>query len=291
MSEEKDRHYRQMALDYRNRAKLKGCTAAVHVEADDDKTFWSKVFEYYLPQYSFDYITHFRTPEGEEKSAGCQTCLKYYRLGCLSKDFFICIDSDYRRLLCEPDMDVAHFIFQTYTHSIENHYCFHKNLEHVFEKCACDKLHPHDFFKAYSQTLYDLFIYHLISVMKEDGLFDKRAFRSYIDPGISSLDATQIISGLRNSIQDKLKEMEDAYTKSEIRKMRSRCSKSGLTGENAYLYFRGHDIYSQVVGKILNQLKRETGIKDICIGKNICFDRYPEINRIKADAGKYKQSL
>ncbi|GHT24341.1 hypothetical protein AGMMS4957_17190 [Bacteroidia bacterium] len=288
MNAEDKKYYKERALHYKNEAKLRKCCAAVHVESYDDKIFWSKVFEHYLPQYSFHYITYSRTPKGET-AVGCTACLKYHEGGCLSKDFFICIDSDYRYLLREKDIDIEHFVFQTYTYSIENHYCFSLNIDDIFRHYGYNNFNVYSFLKAYSKTLYDLFICHLISKSKDDRHFTLKDFQSFLVLDTDNLDGKQIISNLKHAISEPLVDKNSKYTKSEIRQMRRKCGKLGLTSNTAYRYLRGHNINDDVIGVLLKQLEAIVGQEGISIGNNIYFDKYVEINRIKFDIKQYEQ--
>jgi hypothetical protein len=283
MSEEDKKYYQSLAVHYAGDAKMQGYTAKVHVEDYDDSVFWDKIFKYFIPEYSFDYIFFTRTPKGDRIS-GCTACLKYFESECLSKDFFICIDSDYRWLLQEKGIDIEHFVFQTYTHSIENHYCYFKNLENVFDRSGYNCFNPCFFLKKYSETLYHLFIFSLISETKKDGLFPLSKFKPYIYISVSNLNEGEIIKNLKKRIENII----NPYEIKEVRKTRRKCSKLGLNSKNAYLYFRGHDV-DKMIKTILNQLCREINKKCSPI-KDIHFDRYLAINKIKADTIKYKQS-
>ncbi|GHT00922.1 hypothetical protein AGMMS49525_00360 [Bacteroidia bacterium] len=312
MNEEDKKYYKQLALDYRNAAKLRNCFAAVHVEAADDKIFWSKVFEHYLPQYSFHYITYSRTPKGET-AVGCTACLKYHEGGCLSKDFFICIDSDYRYLLREKDIDIEHFVFQTYTYSIENHYCYHECIESLFVKLGLNNnlFKVKDFLDALSKSLYRPFMYHLLSIKKADGLFLNADFENLINVSIQTLNPSQIISELKKCIDSKIKLLKKEYDKSEIQTIESEYSKLklGLTSKNTYLYCRGHNMFSLIIKlakKIHKELEKEkiqsytpnqktdyfsqprNPIEDY-LKEDVYFDKYSEIDKIKTDTKIYEQ--
>ncbi|MDR1609964.1 MAG: DUF4435 domain-containing protein [Candidatus Symbiothrix sp.] len=280
MSEDDKKYYQALAVHYAGEAKMHDCIAMVLVESYDDSVFWDKIFKYFIPEYPFDYIYSTKTPKGDTIT-GCTACLKYFESECLSKDFFICIDSDYRLLLQETNKDVEHFVFQTYTHSIENHYCYFKNLENVFDSSGYKCFNPHSFLKKYSKTLYHWFIFSLISETKKDGLFPLSKFKPYI--GVSNLNEGEIIKNLKKQIEN----IVNPYEIKEVRKTRRKCSKLGLNSKNAYLYFRGHDV-DKMIETILNQLCREINKKCSPI-KDIHFDRYLEINKIKADTVKYKQ--
>jgi hypothetical protein len=312
MRGDRDTYYKQWALHYKNRAKMNRCTAAVHLEATVDKDFWSKVFREFLPDDSFDYITYTRIPD-RTNATGCQTCLKYHRLGCLSKDFIICIDSDYRWLLQEREMDIEHFIFQTYTYSWENHYCYPKNIENTFGKSGFpdNSFNFESFLQKYSETLYELFLYHLISIINKDHVFDADDFNPFIDIGdVLHFNEEKLISSLQSRFENKLNELKNYYSSTEIEQMKSRCYSLGLSKDNAYFYFRGHNMFDRVVVRMIkgiikklesNQSKpytseekrdyffREKRTVEECLTEDIHFDMYSEINKIKVDTEKYKQ--
>lgn len=68
--------------------------SVVHVEDKDDIWFWEQLLLKYRPgRYKFKPAT---MNEKGNRTAGCAQCLKYK--GFLSQKFFICIDSDLRRL-------------------------------------------------------------------------------------------------------------------------------------------------------------------------------------------------
>ena len=310
MSVEKNNHYKQLALHYKNSARLKKCIM-VHLEAEADKNFWSKVLHHFLPDYSFDYITYTRTLD-RDNATGCQTCLKYHSLGCLSKEFIICIDSDYRWLLQEPNMDVEHLVFQTYTYSFENHFCYPRNIDNTMKKLGLNNnlFNFESFLKQYSTVLYELFIYHILSKQKKDDSFQAKDFNSFIGLNVNCLDEKQLISELQNSVDVQLRELKSNYSQSEIGNLKNTCYHLGLTKNNAYLYFRGHDVFDQLVIKIIKEIgkqvekdstqtytneakqhyfSRERKTISECLVEDIHFDRYAEINKIKADTEKYKQ--
>ena len=155
---------RRFALD----AKMFRCRAAVHVENKDDIVFWSTVLKHFRPNDRFHFIAGSRNEFGHETS-GVTQCLKYFNY--LSPDFFICIDSDYRYLMQEKEMDVAHFVLQTYTYSFENHHCFAEGLDEVCGRVTHIPNYIFDFrkfLKDYSRILYPLFIWHLYFINFND---------------------------------------------------------------------------------------------------------------------------
>ncbi len=306
MIHDRNIYYKELALYYKNTAIMFRNDAAVHVEAAADESFWKKVFEYYHPDKTFNFITFSRTRENAI-ATGCAMCLKYKDLGCLSKEFFVCIDSDYRYLLREKSIDTKNFVFQTYTYSIENHWCYPEGINKAFEKIGLNnRLFDFEvFLKWYSQALYELFIYHLLSVSKKDYIFNKKLFRSFlnIEPVNLKNSGKDIIDNLKAKIEPELSRVKALYPVSEFEEIKQYYLKFGINKDNAYLYFRGHNVFEQVILKIANKVKMhlERNIGDtladeekesffsirrklsLNLQDNICFDEYPEINRIKND--------
>ncbi|MDR3194829.1 MAG: DUF4435 domain-containing protein [Tannerella sp.] len=313
IAERKDAHYRELALYYRNRAKLRRRTAAVHLESDFDRIFWQHVFGHFLPSCRFDYITYSRTVKGN-RATGCQTCLKYHRLGCLSKEFFICIDSDYRYLLQEKGMDTDHFIFQTYTYSLENHYCHPSNVERVFPELGLQNtlFDFTSFLKRYSRALYGLFLYHLHSLSRKDGRFlpgGADGFNACLRVACTSPDEDRIVADVQRRADRRLSELQRMYPEVRPEALKEKYGKLGVSAENAYLYFRGHHVLDQTVLRIMAGVRDRLDARrtrtlpggehevrfargreermETCLLKEIPFGRYPEIIHIEKDINAF----
>lgn len=98
--------------------------AVVHVEDWDDIWFWQQL----LPKYRagrYKFIPATMNEKGN-RTTGCTQCLKYRDF--LSQKFFICIDSDLRRLQGEI-LSAEDGVLQTYTYSWENHCAFAPRLQ------------------------------------------------------------------------------------------------------------------------------------------------------------------
>lgn len=120
--EEQARYYRNIPLRDRR------IKAVVHLEDDEDKLFWNNQL-----QKAFSANYHFITYSKNEKSndvRGCEQCLRYKAY--LTKNFFICIDSDLRQLKGEVGLTADNYIAQTYAYSWENHFCEAKHLQSRF---------------------------------------------------------------------------------------------------------------------------------------------------------------
>ncbi len=129
---------------------------------------------HYKPDDSFSLIFGSRTT-----GSGCTQCFKYKDF--LDGQFLIAIDSDFRYLLQEPDIDMAHYILQTYTYSFENHYCHEENIEKALSISCHDNGISHlfsftDFLRKYASIVYPLFIHLLYCLRTSNGLYTKDDF-------------------------------------------------------------------------------------------------------------------
>ena len=126
--------------------------SVVHVEDKDDIWFWEQLLLKYRPgRYKFKPAT---MNEKGNRTAGCAQCLKYK--GFLSQKFFICIDSDLRRLAGE-DISAVDGILQTYTYSWENHCAFAAKLQRSFTDHKQNGFDFTLFLEQYSAIVYEPF--------------------------------------------------------------------------------------------------------------------------------------
>ena len=87
--------------------------SVVHLEDDEDKVFWDTMLQRFRPGNYF-YVSYSKSEKGND-THGCDQCLKFFPY--LTDRFFVCIDSDFRYLMGEPDIDSDHYVIQTYTYS------------------------------------------------------------------------------------------------------------------------------------------------------------------------------
>ena len=213
----KEEHYRNLAIDFKGQARLRRCDAAVHVEAEQDMHFWRSILYHFAPGKRYHFISHSRSWSGSE-SSGVTQCLNF--LPYLNKEFFICIDSDYRYIQQEKDIDIHHFIFQTYTYSIENHYCAAPGLDWVCEQ-SCGVINDifdfNLFLRRYSETIYELFMWQLYAHITQQFHFDRfelnliiRIRRNPPYPVINNNGASEI-AVIHEQVQSKLRRLQRDY--------------------------------------------------------------------------------
>ena len=306
----REEHYKQLAVDFKGQAKLRRCDAAIHVEAAQDQRFWDTIFHRFQPHRKFHFIAHSRTFNGA-LAAGVTQCLSFRPY--LSKEFFICIDSDYRYLSQEKDINVHNYIFQTYTYSIENHYCAAYGLDYICER-TCDQ--PNGIFnfelflQRYSETIYDLFLWYFIAHSSFTVRLDRWEFYKIIGlrrnapyPDIQNNGASEL-AFLNANVQHKLRIFEKEYPFTDIEPMRQRMIALGVRPDNVYLFIRGHNLFDSVVSvgrKVCDKLLEHRKIQrynesrriaevysgghnfENNIKHNFSFGKYPEIVKIEKD--------
>jgi hypothetical protein len=301
-----EKHYENLAFHYVNASILLKCTASVHVEDFDDAVFWEKTFTHFQPNKKFNFIWASNTLSGHETTGSAQ-CLKYKNY--LSNRFFICIDSDYRYLLQDADTLNHHFIVQTYTYSIENHLCYAAKLNAITEQCtgfANTVIDFEAFLLAYSNAVYEAFIWHLYFLKQGDNTsFSKEEFNRILSlNGMQRFNVKNngeaIINELQTRCTTKTAQLKFSFPEVDLQTEKSYFAELGLNQENAYLYVRGHNLYDLIVkiGKEVNNqvLSTEAARKDNQqavtdlyakatpfqrkLDKEIVFGSYPEIEKI-----------
>ena len=147
--EEQARYYRNIPLRDRS------IKAVVHLEDAEDKLFWSNQLQKAFPA-TYLFITYSKNEKGNDVH-GCEQCLRYKPY--LTKNFFICIDSDLRQLKGEERLSAGVNIAQTYAYSWENHFCEAEHLQKRFAESVSDSNFD---FRAFLQNLSAIVYLNLI---------------------------------------------------------------------------------------------------------------------------------
>ncbi len=262
-----------------------GVVASVHLEDGDDKVFWDAMLQdRHSGHYYF--ITHSRSPKGYD-TKGCEQCLKYRPY--LSKRFFICIDSDMRYLLQEPNLNAANFICQTYTYSWENHYCEASALQRRFERLCPDKAATFDFsifLTELSKIMYKPLLLLLYCLKNDKQDFNLRMFSACL-PNQCKRD--ELVDNGKPLIERITKNFEQ-HLNSQIAKSVdfeveiNHCQTLKVNEGDAYLHVRGHNIFN-LVAYIGDLLCRGTSVS---FKSDVLMDKLPpknywQINKIASD--------
>ena len=304
----KDKYFQHTAKRFMLDAQLLRCRAAIHVENKDDIIFWRTILAHFRPNDRFHFIAGSRNENGHE-TKGVTQCLKYLKF--LGPKFFICIDSDYRYLLRERNIDAQHFVMQTYTYSFENHHCFAEGLNDVCKRITTLPNTIFDFrtfLQAYSHIVHELFLWHIHFLLTNPKRFPASEFNELISfdgqkrPDIRD-NGRHELNKIRNRVHQKTARFRRAYPGINIRKLENYYREIGLTPDTTYLFIRGHNIYDMVYAltreickKVLRNARAQSqaphqhinlfGYRnsiDQELKKNLQFGAYPAIQLIERD--------
>lgn len=312
----KERFYQQMAENIKGQARMLRFDCAAHLEANEDEYFWGRLFKKYAPDKRILYMTYSKSPQGNH-TTGVGHCLNFSNY--LDEHFIICIDSDYRRLEGRPNIDIAHFIFQTYTYSFENHHCVPEGLDEVILRVCGKENHEVDFFSLidrYSRALYEPFIWHLYFQEIDDTIFSQLELRTMLSlfSGHTTTDVGDYVEKelrrLEQRAKSKVKSLREEYPDVDLKPLKERYKTIGLLPERTFLFIRGHNIFDSLcrlgrdicINLLIIEKKELSSKKEISdffdstysikrgLVDNLRYSSYPEINWIEDDIKLFFQN-
>jgi Protein of unknown function (DUF4435) len=238
--------------DMRNEAFKDKKTLTIAVEGKDDVAFWSFVFDRSDFRDKYRIFRSYNYPKAE--SSGKTTLVHY--LPHTRRDFAICVDSDYDYLLENTDWQRP-FVFQTYTYSIENYYCYVPSLNDVLKRAAnltsnTEGYNFEDIFiRQFSEIIYELVVESLQEAQNTGRVREARS-KLGRDIRLSSRRTIEaMLTQLNEHIQSELQ--HSAITNA----FREQLTQKGLTPQTAYLFARGHDVLNSVFEPILKLVEEE----------------------------------
>lgn len=247
--------YEALAIEYKNAALINKSVASIFLENKNDEAFWNaQIQSCKSGEYNFVYATR----DGSSGS-GCHSCDKFK--GFLSKDFFVCYDSDWKLLLGKAGHPTKeNFYAQTYAYSWENHCCYADTLQTRFISAFPAMSESFDFstfLLNLSHNIYKYFLQALWSASSTNisPLFD---FYNQIPMQVKKEEILDngnlLIENIVNNLEKSCLDPSFDYTFAK-----SKFGRMGLTEDNCYLYIKGHIIYNLIVyiGKMLTKDKQK----------------------------------
>lgn len=225
----------------------------IAVEGKDDHVFWSFVFDRSPLKGKYKIYKSYNYPKLE--SSGKDT-LKHF-LPHTQADFAICIDSDYDYLLANSIWQRP-FVFQTYTYSTENYYCYVSSLKNVLNRSAKMSLDTEGvsfediFIKRFSTIIYELTIESLQEATNKGRSEEARrklGENIRLDKKEKSVDI--MLSELKTHVQQKIQNLTIPN------EFRQQLVDKGLMPDTTYLFVRGHDVFDSVFLPILIRIHKE----------------------------------
>ena len=269
--EEQARYYRNIPLRDRS------IKAVVHLEDAEDILFWSNQLKKAFPA-NYHFITYSKNEKGNDVR-GCEQCLRYKAY--LTKNFFICIDSDLRQLKGEAGLTADDFIAQTYAYSWENHFCEAEHLQNRFAKLVPDAEFDFNvFLQGLSKVVYKplLYLVHYSQSSELNQQWNITKFSACLplQPKREELadNGSVYIEHVKRLFEEALQNLQQP----------GNMTNEHLDEANAYLHIQGHQLYKLVL-HIGTMLCNGTGVafKTDVLDKAIHTDGYLEIDNVQSD--------
>ena len=257
--------------------------SVVHLEDAEDETFWDTILQRVRPG-NYHYL-HYSKSENGNNATGCGQCLKF--LPYLNSRFFICIDSDLRHLMGEPDIDAAHYVMQTYTYSWENHYCQKNALQtSIDEHAEGFDFNTSVFFQNLSNAIYEPLLLLLYCKRIGSDLLTESSFNRLMKKQCTAAEAQNDGNGY---VQYIIKTFAPFLSQGlsigfNLSTESTNFVSMGLTRENAYLHVRGHNIYDLTVniGKMFSRPLMLNFTRDV-MKEVVIGGKYWEYGKIEDD--------
>lgn len=275
------RHYNNLPLIKRD------IRSVVHLEDAEDEPFWDTILQRVRPG-KYHYVPYSKSEKGKY-TTGCDQCLKFRPY--LSSKFFICIDSDFRYLLGEPNLDAAHCVIQTYTYSWENHYCQDNTLQSsVVANAAGLGFNFNVFYNNLSHALFEPLLLLLYCKRTGNNLLTEQTFRQILRKQCTSAEAQNNGAGyVQNIVQSYAPYLAGAATIGfDVDVETANYAVKGLNKGNAYLHVRGHNIYDLTIyiGKMYARPLRIRFEADI-LKQSVIGGAYWEYAKIESDLKRF----
>lgn len=258
----------QAALDAKDKRKS---TISVFVEGKSDVPFWNDMF---IQQGINDSKVVFGV---QNKGTGKKIILDNFTP---ADNLLLCVDSDYDYLL-QNETDVSRkinhneFIFQTYSYSIENLYCFGEKVQtDVFKNNEFDY---NEFLKTYSTVIYPLFVisFHHEREYQRKTKIGKHLFSISdfcntiaLPQRFNPDDIMRHIGKIEKDVTNKIHEFGIIP---ELEETEKHLNSLGITKENCYLFIKGHCLLKSVVMPLIESVldKEASQNKTVRLSKEI----------------------
>ncbi len=245
----------------------------VYVEGYEDIGFWYAIL---APYEKYGFRFNINIPSVTNLKTGKKALLDLINEKNLGKYLILCVDSDYDYLLRDATdnssiINANPYIFQTYTYSIENLYCYAESLQSVLVKATNRTEYFMDipkFMAQYSKVIYPLFLWSVyLYKIQNFNYFNIEDFCSEVRfedrINVFGYGENEFIH-LNDKVQTKILELEQTFPNetNQIEQFKTELNNLGLTEENTYLFIKGHTLKDNVILMFLNPLfdnfKRKT---------------------------------
>ena len=232
----------------------------VFVEGYEDVAFWRGIFDHFRTPYLRFEIS---VPNRDDLPKGKKVLLSMVPRA--SERLLLCMDSDFDYLFDDHtpqsrEVNGSKYLFHTFAYATENYLCYAPALHNVCVKATKNDTRIFDFVKfmrAYSCTIYPLFLWYAYSAQQEsEHLFPLCEFKTSVrinfldirDNGAETL-AWLARNGARREEQLAARNPQMA---GPLREFGEQLRQRGVTPETTYLFMHGHTLMDNVVLVLLN---------------------------------------
>ncbi len=228
----------------------------VYVESDEDIAFWRNVLADYK-QFGVNF--EINLPSDNFAKGKLQVLALQENTG---PNLILCVDSDLDYLLDghsgqSKTILENPFIFQTYTYSIENYFCFAPSLHQLCVQATLNDRALLDFEEVmglYSKVIHELFLWLVYFEVKGDHTtlsisnFDA-IVKILLAPTNVNTALNDALIELKTRVDSKVGELKGMFPESipEMMANATRLLSLGLSSDTTYLFAKGHTILTNVV--------------------------------------------
>ena len=252
--------YQEIAQNLVFAAKLQNFRGVVYCEAEADKYFWQKIFDY-KTSGKFDFHAYTKSTN-DTKMRGSGQVNQFINF--VNTDFRICVDSDYYAQTGDFRYNKP-FITETQTYSIENHWCCAGTIKPFLERKYSVTINfdfPH-FFRYFSEIIYKSFVYTVLDKKNKTSHFTIEEFSKIISYGnfvpkktniTMQEKADEYLAYVAVILDKKNKSVDRYFDTTTVDTFQTEFFKNKA---QTYLLIQGHTLYDKVIKLILADLKEE----------------------------------
>ncbi len=285
---DKSSYWASVARHHIASRKLYHVDMVILVEDVDDILFWQLCLKHVKPEKKVKFNAYSINEKGLRET-GKKHCLKYVPFLC--NTLAICIDSDFDYLLDKQSVYNHPFVFQTYTYSWENHFCFAPALQTRWKKLCPEYSFDFDSFISCLNTLLytPLLQYLLLCIHKGKGFsldeLCSSVLKVHFNKASLSDNGARLLLDIGSSVDELLKQYVD---NKDFVSLNENFCKKGFSEQTAYLYMQGHCVYD-LINRIGKFLLNGTGMdfENQVLKSEICFDSYAQIIALQKDLSSF----
>jgi Protein of unknown function (DUF4435) len=252
--------YQDIANDWLFAAKLEGFRGVVYCEAEADKYFWQKIFEY-KTAVKFDFRAYTKNKTADKMQGSGQVA---QFINFVNDDFRICIDSDYYAQMGDFRYKKP-FITETQTYSIENHWCYANTIKPFLEQKygLCINFDFECFLSDFSKIIHKSFVYTVLDKQQKTNFFTITEFAKIVSFGIfldknkkSTIQETAMayLQHIDAALKHKNEAIEPYFDKKNVVDFETQFFEQK---DETYLLIQGHTLYDKIIKLILAEIKAE----------------------------------